>query len=66
MASWDVVFLPSQASFFTTFHQNCGTVYVLEMTTCLNRIVHVNKGMLAVKMFSPTNPLSCGIQMSLS
>ena len=54
----DVVFLPSGASFSTTFLKNCGRGESLGSTTCLNAVVGVSKGMLSVE-YSCSNK-NCG------
>ena len=45
----DVAFLPSKASFSTTFLKNCGRDESLGATTCHETVVVVSKGMLPVK-----------------
>ena len=57
MGFHDVEFLPSSASFFTTFLKNCGSSESLRTATCLNTVVGVSKGMLPVKYFFCTKSL---------
>ena len=51
IGSHDVAFLPSRASFSTTFLKNCGRGESLRTTTCLEAVVGVSTGMLPVKYF---------------
>ena len=46
-----MMFLPSRASFHTTFLNNCGRGESLESTACSRNVVEINKGMLPVKCF---------------
>ena len=57
----DVEYLPSRASFFTTFLKNCGRGESLRTTTCLKAVVGVSKGMLPVK-YVPIKPLFVSVE----
>ena len=46
-----LMFLPSHASFYTTFLNNCCRGEGVMITTCLKTVVWVSKGMLSVKYF---------------
>ena len=50
MGSPDVAFLPSRASFSTTFHEDCGIGESLRTTTCPKIVVGASKGMLPVRL----------------
>ena len=54
MGFQDVAFLPSRASFFTTFLKNCDRRESLWIITCLKIVVGVSKGMRT----DPHTPLS--------
>ena len=51
MGFQNIAFLPSRASFPTTFLKNCGRGECLVTITCLKTIVGVSKGVLHVKYF---------------
>ena len=51
MGFQDIAFLPTRASFSTTFLKNCGRGESLGTTTCPKTVVGVSKGMLPVKYF---------------
>ena len=53
-----VAFLPSRASFFSTFLKNCDGVVSLGTTTYHKTVVGVSKGMLPVKYFRPNKASS--------
>ena len=44
MSFLDVAFLPSLASFSTTFHKNCGKGDSLRTTSCLRTVVEAKQG----------------------
>ena len=48
----DVAFLPSRASFCSTFLKNCDRCYDLGTASCLQAVGWMSKGMLPVKSFS--------------
>ena len=48
----DVVFPPSWANVYITFHNICGSGYGLRTTTCHKKLVDIGKGMFPVKKFS--------------
>ena len=64
MCFQDVAFLPSGASFSTTFLENCGTGDSLGTITCLKAVVGVSKGRLPVRYFHFNNASLCVRRMS--
>ena len=59
MGFQDVAFLPSRDVFPPHFMKHCGRGESLGTTTCLKIVFLVSKGMLPVKYFCSTKPLSC-------
>ena len=64
MVFQDVAFLPSRASFSTTFINNCGRGESLRTTACLKAVVGVSKGMLPVQYFCSTNPIFVSVDFN--
>ena len=59
MALQGVAFLPSRATFYTTFLHNCGRGESLKTTTCPKTVVGVSKGMMSVKCLRSNKASFC-------
>ena len=60
----DVAFLPSRASFSTTFLKICGRGENLWTAACHKAVEGLSKDMLPCKHFCSTKPLFCVSQIS--
>ena len=64
MVFQDVAFLPSRASFYTTFLKYCGRGESLGTTTCLKAVVRVSRDMLSVRYFCSMKPLFVPVEFN--
>ena len=60
-----MAFLPSRASFYTTFIRNRGIGYGFETATCLKTVVEVNQGHAPVKYFHSNKAFFVSIFMDV-
>ena len=65
MGLQDVAFLPSRASFYTTFLKNCGRGEILGTTTCHKTVVGDKPGFLHLKYFCSNKSSFCVSRISL-
>ena len=64
MSFQDVAFIPSRASFSTTFLKHCDIGECLGTSTCLKTMVGVSKGMLPERYYRSTKFLFVSIKFN--